>query len=134
MTKAQRDIRKKLRVLQYAADIGNIAKTCRYFGISRETFYVWQRTLATQGEAGLVNKKPCPENPSLRTPPAFLVLLGYFFGQTVSRKSESNEWYFQPAQTHCQANLPVPSLITEPAKAAYIICVSETRTYDGNGT
>jgi transposase-like protein len=53
--------------LQYAADIGNIAKACRYFGISRETFYVWKRILSTQGEAGLVNKKPCPENPSLRT-------------------------------------------------------------------
>ena len=70
MTKAQRDIRRKLRILQHAVDIGNIAKACRYFGISRETFYGWKRTLATQGEVGLVNKKPCPENPSLRTPPA----------------------------------------------------------------
>jgi hypothetical protein len=70
MTKAQRDIRRKLRVLQYAADIGNIAKACRYFGISRETSYVWQRALAAHGEAGLVNKKPCPENPTLRTPQA----------------------------------------------------------------
>lgn len=37
--RAQSDIRRKLRVLNYAKDIGNISKACRYYGISRETFY-----------------------------------------------------------------------------------------------
>ena len=36
---ALRDISKKLKVLNYAKEIGNISKTCRYFGICRETFY-----------------------------------------------------------------------------------------------
>ena len=36
--------------------------------ISRETFYKWKRTLAEKGETGLINSKPCPENPKLRTP------------------------------------------------------------------
>lgn len=31
------DIRRKLRILNYAKELGNIAATCRYFGISRET-------------------------------------------------------------------------------------------------
>jgi transposase len=68
MTKAQRDIRRKLRILAYAERISNVSKACRYFGISRETFYVWHRAYTRHGEKGLINKKPCPENPKLRTP------------------------------------------------------------------
>jgi hypothetical protein len=33
MTKAQRDIRRKLGILTYAKEVGNISKTCCYFGI-----------------------------------------------------------------------------------------------------
>jgi len=69
MTKAQRDIKRKLRVLNYAKDIGNVSKACRYFGISRETFYLWKRAYEQCGEKALINGKPCPENPKLRTPP-----------------------------------------------------------------
>ena len=35
MNKAQRDIRRKKRVLEHAARIGNVRKTCRYFGVAR---------------------------------------------------------------------------------------------------
>lgn len=69
MTHAQRDIKRKLKVLEYAQEVGNISKACRYFGISRQSFYQWKRALAEEGEQGLVNSKPCPENPKLRTPP-----------------------------------------------------------------
>ena len=69
MTKAQRDIKRKLRVLHHAAESGNVSKTCRYFGISRETFYQWKRAYEKTGEKALVNSKPCPANPKLRTPP-----------------------------------------------------------------
>jgi hypothetical protein len=34
--KAQQDIARKLKVLNYAKEIGNVSKTCRYFGICRE--------------------------------------------------------------------------------------------------
>ncbi len=34
MNKAQRDIRRKKRVLDHAARIGNVRKTCRYFGVA----------------------------------------------------------------------------------------------------
>ena len=68
MTNAQRDIKRKLRVFAYAEEIGNVSKACRYFGISRETFYKWKRSYAARGDDGLINSKPCPENPKLRTP------------------------------------------------------------------
>lgn len=66
--KAQSDIRRKLKVLNYAKEIGNITKACRYYGISRETFYQWKRAYEAEGETALINSKPCPQNPKLRTP------------------------------------------------------------------
>ena len=42
----QRDICCKLRVLNHAKQSGNVSATCRYFGISRESFYQWKRALA----------------------------------------------------------------------------------------
>lgn len=33
--KAQQDISRKLKVLNYAEETGNISKTCRHFGIYR---------------------------------------------------------------------------------------------------
>jgi transposase InsO family protein len=62
------DIRRKLKVLNYATEIGNAAAACRRFGISGETFYKWKRAYARDGERALINSKPCPQNPKLRTP------------------------------------------------------------------
>jgi transposase len=45
---------------------GNISKTCRYFGISREIFYQWKRAYEASGETALINSKPCPQNPKIR--------------------------------------------------------------------
>ncbi|WP_143531303.1 helix-turn-helix domain-containing protein, partial [Rodentibacter rarus] len=67
-TKAQREIAHKLRVFAHAEQSGNISFTCRYFGISRDTFYRWKNNYKQKGEQGLINNKPCPENPKLRTP------------------------------------------------------------------
>ena len=66
--KEKRDIKRKLDVFNYAKKIGNIKKACRYYGISRSVYYVWVKRYRHHGEAGLINKKPCPENPKLRTP------------------------------------------------------------------
>lgn len=68
--KEQQDIARKLKVLNYAKEIGNISKTCRYFGICRETFYKWKRAYEAHGEAALIDSKPCPENHKLRIPRA----------------------------------------------------------------
>jgi len=83
MTKAQADINRKLRILRHGAESRNIAKTCRYFGISREIFYQWKRAYATKGESGLINSKPCPENPKLRVP-APIAEKNYIFKKDLS--------------------------------------------------
>ncbi|MDV3908074.1 IS481 family transposase [Elizabethkingia anophelis] len=66
--KAISDICRKLKVLNYAKEIGNISQTCRYYGISREAFYQWKRAYEKEREQGLINSKPWPENPKLITP------------------------------------------------------------------
>ncbi len=65
---AKRDIRRKLKILEHAEKIGNVRKTCRYYGISRQSFYNWKKRYVEKGDEGLINSKPCPINPSLRTP------------------------------------------------------------------
>jgi len=65
---AKRDIARKKRILAHAAAIGNVSKTCRYFGISREIFYRWKRAYEAEGESALINSKPCPQNPTQRVP------------------------------------------------------------------
>ncbi len=69
MTQAQRDIRRKLGVLNYAKEIGNVSKACCYFGISLEAYYQCKRAYEEHGDKALINSKPCPENTKLRTPP-----------------------------------------------------------------
>jgi len=69
MTDAQRDIRRKLIVFDHAKDTKNISPTCRYFGISHDTFYRWKKALAERGEEWAINNKPCPCNIVLRTQP-----------------------------------------------------------------
>src|SRR5919109_3817952 len=50
----QRKIRHRLAVLRHAEEVtGNVAATCRYFGISRPTFYKWLRRYEELGEEGL---------------------------------------------------------------------------------
>jgi len=66
MSSAERDIRRKLRVLKYFEQQGNITETCRHFEISRQTFYSRRFRFEKDGESGLINHKPCPENPRVR--------------------------------------------------------------------
>jgi len=56
----EQEIRRKLKILNYAKEIGNVSKTCRYWGVSRDTFYRWKRDYRAKGEKGLINSKPCP--------------------------------------------------------------------------
>jgi len=68
MKQEERDFKRKLKVLKYAADIGHVSKACRYFGVSRASFYLWKKAYEQQGEAGLINSKPCPVNIPSHTP------------------------------------------------------------------
>ena len=63
----EREIKRRLRVLEHADKIGNVRMTCRYFGLSRSTFYRWKTKYDKQGESGLGNKSTaawsfCREN------------------------------------------------------------------------
>ena len=50
----QRKVRHRLAMLRHAEEVtGNAAATCRYYGISRQSFYKWQRRYEDLGEAGL---------------------------------------------------------------------------------
>jgi hypothetical protein len=62
------DIRRKLKVLNYAEEIGNAAAACRHFRISGESFYKWKRAYERVRHRALINSKPCPQHPKLRTP------------------------------------------------------------------
>lgn len=69
MTNEERDIQRKLRVLQHAEKIGNARKACRYFGVGRSSFYRWREAYRRHGEAGLKNAKSIPKNPANQAPP-----------------------------------------------------------------
>jgi len=66
--KEQTGIRRKLKIVNHGEESGNVSKTCRYFGVSRETYYKWKRAYEAKGETALINSKPCPQNPKLRVP------------------------------------------------------------------
>jgi transposase InsO family protein len=68
MDSAEREINYKLKILKYAQGIRNISKTCRYFGISRQVYYTWQKRYDEHGEKGLARRKPGPKRSKFRTP------------------------------------------------------------------
>ena len=61
---------RRRRVLDHAKQTGNVAKTCRYFGIGRASFYRWRQEYLKRGEPGLVPKRPGPKSHPKRTPDA----------------------------------------------------------------
>ena len=48
------------KVLKQAADVLNVARVCRHFGISRKSFYKWKRRHADHGAAGLCDRPRTP--------------------------------------------------------------------------
>jgi transposase InsO family protein len=62
MTHDQREIHRKKRILEYAERVGNINKTCRYFGVARSTFYLWRDRYREFGEEGLRSRRCGPLN------------------------------------------------------------------------
>ena len=68
MTSEEREIRRKRRILDHADRSGNIAMTCRYFGVPRSLFYVWRDAYQEHGEEGLRRKKPVARSHPNQTP------------------------------------------------------------------
>ena len=46
----EREIRRKRRILDHALETGNVAKTCRYFGIPRSLFSLWRNIYQKHGQ------------------------------------------------------------------------------------
>lgn len=56
-----REVRRRLAVLRHVEEVtGNVAMTCRYFGISRPTYYTWLRRYETEGVDGLRDRSKRP--------------------------------------------------------------------------
>ncbi|MFR9774316.1 helix-turn-helix domain-containing protein, partial [Nocardia sp. SC052] len=56
-----REVRRRLAVLRHVEEVtGNVAMTCRYFGISRPTYYTWLRRYETEGVDGLRERSRRP--------------------------------------------------------------------------
>ena len=52
----------RLKLLQAATSAGNVARTCRHFGISRKTFYKWRQRHREHGDAGLADRARAPRH------------------------------------------------------------------------
>ena len=49
-----REVRRRLAIIHHAEEVtGNVAMTCRYYGISRQVYYRWLRRYQEQGIDGL---------------------------------------------------------------------------------
>ena len=68
MKAEEREIRRKRRVLEHAVESGNVAKTCRYFGVPRSSFYRWRNAYQEHGEEGLQCKKSIAKSHPNQTP------------------------------------------------------------------
>ena len=78
MTVDEREIRRKRRILDHAIETGNVAKTCRYFGVPRSLFYVWRTACQEHGEEGLRRFRRTMSAPADRLhPPAAMLGFGH---------------------------------------------------------
>jgi transposase len=71
MTEAtmDRQVRHRLAVLRHAEEVtGNVAMTCRYYGITRQTYYKWRRRLDELGPEGLKDRSRRPQSCPHQTP------------------------------------------------------------------
>lgn len=58
-----REVRRRLAVLRHVEEeTGNVAMTCRYFGISRQLYYTWLRRYQAEGLEGLRARSRRPKS------------------------------------------------------------------------
>jgi transposase InsO family protein len=62
ITIEDRQVRRRLAILRHAEEVtGNVAMTCRYYGITRQSFYVWKRRYNELGPDGLKDRSRRPK-------------------------------------------------------------------------
>ena len=78
-----RNAARRLAIIKHAEEVtGNVALTCRYYGISRQVFYRWYRRYQEEGLAGLRDRSKRPLHCPHETP-----------AEVDSRGSSSTEKY-----------------------------------------
>jgi transposase InsO family protein len=56
-----RSAARRLAIIHHAQEVtGNVARTCRYYGISRQCYYIWLRRYEELGPAGLRDRSKRP--------------------------------------------------------------------------
>ena len=64
-----RNAARRLAIIRHAREVtGNVAMTCRHYGISRQVFYTWLRRYETEGPAGLRDRSTRPAHCPHETP------------------------------------------------------------------
>ncbi len=59
----RRLVRHRLAILRHAEEVtGNVAMTCRYYGISRNCFYKWRNRFDEYGGKGLRDRSSRPHH------------------------------------------------------------------------
>jgi transposase-like protein len=57
-----REARRRLAIIRHVEEVtGNVAMTCRYYGISRQAYYIWYRRYAADGVDGLRTRSKRPK-------------------------------------------------------------------------
>ncbi len=60
----EREVQRRLAIFSHAEEVtGNVAMTCRYYGINHQTFYTWRRRYEELGEEGLKPRSCRPGEP-----------------------------------------------------------------------
>ena len=67
---------RRVRLLNYAAEIGNVTEACRVFGVSRKTYYEWLKKAEQYGLSALLPKpRRRPHQPNQMSPEEVSVIL-----------------------------------------------------------
>ena len=70
MDRRSKEAERRKRILDHAKTNGNVAKTCRYFGVARASFYRWRQEYQKHGDPGLIPKTTGPKSHPNQTPAA----------------------------------------------------------------
>lgn len=63
MTTEAKVARRKLSLLELAAEMSDVGKACKMMGFSRQRFYEIRRNYQTFGAEGLIDRLPDPKDP-----------------------------------------------------------------------
>ena len=67
---------RRVRLIEHAAKIGNVAEACRVFGVSRKTYYEWLKRAERYGLSALLPKeRRKPHQPNAMTSEEVAVIL-----------------------------------------------------------